>query len=442
VLPKPPEGKDIKDAVRASLRLLEVAPDAVTFPILAAVYRAAIGSADFSIHLTGPTGQGKTELAARAQQHYGETMDARHLPANWSSTANALESIAFVAKDAVLVMDDFSPQGSQLDIQRSQTEADRVFRAQGNISGRLRLRADASLRSEKPPRGLVLSTGEDIPRGHSLRARLLIVYVPPAEVKWPLMTACQSDARTGLYAAAMSGYIRWMARRYDNVQRTMRRVVPKLREQLEALTRHHRTAEIAANLLFGVRAMLVYAIEVGAITKAEGESLFKRGLSTFTGLAASQTQYQRASDPVERFLDFLKAAIASGRAHVANKHGGPPSGGGALGCRLRGSGEFAELQPVGDRVGWLVDGDLFLEPHASFAAAQRIARDMGETIAVCAPTQHRRLRDRGVLVTVDLKRQELTVRRTLEGIRRKVLHVRANALVILPVDNPPFPPGQ
>jgi len=34
------------------------------------------------------------------------------------------------------------------------------------------MRADGSLRPPKPPRGLVISTGEEIPNGHSLRARM------------------------------------------------------------------------------------------------------------------------------------------------------------------------------------------------------------------------------------------------------------------------------
>ena len=48
----------------------------------------------------------KTELAALAQQHFGPGMDARHLPASWSSTGNAIEGLAFAAKDALLASRD------------------------------------------------------------------------------------------------------------------------------------------------------------------------------------------------------------------------------------------------------------------------------------------------------------------------------------------------
>src|SRR5262249_48786127 len=155
------QGAAQADAVRASLGMLRLGRDPMTFPLLAAAYRAPLGNADFSLHLAGATGLFKSEAAALAQQHYGAGLDARHLPCNWSSTANAIEGVAFAAKDSLLTVDDFYPTGSAADVQRQHREADRLFRNQGNRAGRQRLRSDASLRPAKPPRGLVLSTGED-----------------------------------------------------------------------------------------------------------------------------------------------------------------------------------------------------------------------------------------------------------------------------------------
>jgi hypothetical protein len=66
-LPAPPEGDALVAAVRASLRLLDLAPPWITVPLLASVYRAPLGPCDFSLYLTGPTGEFKSELAALAQ---------------------------------------------------------------------------------------------------------------------------------------------------------------------------------------------------------------------------------------------------------------------------------------------------------------------------------------------------------------------------------------
>jgi hypothetical protein len=89
------------------------------------------------VYLAGPSGTFKSELAALFCQHFGEQLDKIHLPANWSSTGNSLELLAFAAKDVMLVIDDFAPCGNQ---SASSTAPDGrpVFRAQGNHSGRQR----------------------------------------------------------------------------------------------------------------------------------------------------------------------------------------------------------------------------------------------------------------------------------------------------------------
>jgi hypothetical protein len=60
----------LQTAVRASLRLLDLAPPGISFTLLAATYRSVVGGADFGLHLVGETGAFKSELAALCQQHF------------------------------------------------------------------------------------------------------------------------------------------------------------------------------------------------------------------------------------------------------------------------------------------------------------------------------------------------------------------------------------
>jgi hypothetical protein len=432
VLPTPPEGDDLKKAVLASLHLLKVAPETITFPILAATYRAVVGECDFSLHVSGDTGVGKTGLAALAQQHFGCEMDARNLPGSWSSTANATESLAFAAKDALLVLDDFSPQGSQTDVQRLHREADRILRAQGNRSSRLRMRADTSLRQPKPPRGLILSTGEDIPRGQSLRARLLTLEMSPSSVDWSGMTDCQAEAASGLYAQALAGFIHWLATRYTATRTSMRMEIAKLRNAASREGQHRRSAEIVANLSWGLRLFLDFAVDVGAISQSEGDGILTQGEKALDDVAGLQSAQQRESDPALHSIELLKSALASGRGHLANEQGGNPAKNPEKwGWRLRVQGAYEEWIPMGPRVGWVNDqGEVLLEPHAWVAAVQEVARSTGETIPISAAALAKRLKERGLLITTDRARQTRTVRRTLEGVRRSVLHLRLYALAI------------
>ncbi len=382
VLPEPPDGDALRDAIRASLRLLDVAPDRVSVPLLAATYRAVLGATDHSLHLAGPTGVLKTELAALVQQHFGAAMDSRGLPGSWSSTGNLLEAIAFAAKDAVLVVDDFAPTGSIGDVQRLHRDADRLLRAQGNSSGRGRMRADTSLRPAKPPRGLVLSTGEDVPHGQSLRARVLVLEVGPGDVDADRLTACQADAASGLYAAAMAGFVRSIADAYPTIRAGLRAEVVRLRGEALEGRAHRRTPEIVANLALGIDHLLTFATAVGAVEREEAAGLRERCWRALLDAASDQRSHQAASEPSARFIELLSAAVTAGRAHLANEEGDRPANPGAWGWRRIPEGAFANesWRPMGERVGWVTDeggDDLFLDPDASFAAAQRVGRDTG-----------------------------------------------------------------
>jgi uncharacterized protein (DUF927 family) len=76
------------------------------------IWRAVLGGGDLALHLSGPSGVFKSELAALAQQHFGAALDRTHLPGSWTSTDNALEGLAFAAKDALLTVDYFAPRFS------------------------------------------------------------------------------------------------------------------------------------------------------------------------------------------------------------------------------------------------------------------------------------------------------------------------------------------
>jgi hypothetical protein len=445
VLPSPPDGEGLVAAVRASLGIVGfspeegIAPDVITFPVYSAIWRAILGDTDFSLHEAGPTGQGKTEIAALAQQHWGPGLDARHLPGSWSSTGNALEGQAFAAKDAVFVVDDFVPGATIHEQARLHREADRVLRAQGNRSGRARMRADGSLRRPKPPRGLILSTGEDIPRGQSLRSRLLVLEVGKGVVNWTQLSLCQRDAAAGLYAQVLAAFVRWLASRYDDVRRGLRAEIDALRDKALRSGQHRRTPEIVANLALGLRLFLDFAEETGAITVTERVALWHRGWAALGEAAETQAKFQQASEPTHQFLTFLTAALGSGEAHIAGPDGAAPTTPEAWGWRSNTRTAFAddlEWWPKGTRIGWLDGTNLYLEPEASYAAAQEMARKGGDSIGVTSQTLRKRLKEHGLLASVDAKRETLTVRRTLEGKQRDVLHLISSQLAPPAPDEP------
>jgi hypothetical protein len=440
-LPDPPGGAVLAEAIQASLRTLDsLAPDRIAFPLFAALYRAPLAAADFALHLCGATGNFKTELAALEQQHYGAAMDARNLPASWSSTGNALEGVAFAVKDAVLVVDDFAPSGSAADVQRCHREADRLLRAQGNRSGRARCRVDGTVRPTRAPRGIIVSTGEDVPRGQSLRARLLTLEVSPGDVNVDRLTACQAEAAAGKYALALAGFVRWLAPRQEALGGRLRQEAAGLRDKARAEGQHARTPGVVADLALGMKYFLDFAVEAGAISVAERDDLARRCWAALGKAAAAQAKHVEAAEPSGHFLRLLAGALASGRCHVAGPDGAAPAAPAAWGWREVeiGTGQFPkkQWQSQGRRVGWVDGSDLFLEPEAAYAEAQRLAGEQGDSLTVSASTLRRRLNEHGLLASTDAAREVLTIRRTLEGRRREVIHLQAASLLRREPDQP------
>ncbi len=257
---------------------------------------------------------------------------------------------------------------------------------------------------------------------------MLVLEHGEGDVDWERLTGCQRDAEAGLYAAVMAGFVSWLAPRYGEVLRRMPEEARELREDASQAGQHKRTPGIIADLALGLKYFLAFAEEAGAVTTEEAAELWERGWKAILGAAASQAGHQVASEPARRFVELISSAVASGRAHIAATSGEKPQGNaGALGWRKTG-GEYADWRPQGDRIGWADGEDLYLEPEACYRVAQREAQG-GEALTVSARTTRKRLKEKGLLVSVDDKRQTLTVRRTIEGVKdRSVLHLRLSSL--------------
>ena len=423
-------------------------PDAVTVPVFAAIYRAAVAEADFSLHLCWGDGPGQdgswlrspsstgapasTRPTCRDRGEHGQRTgragvrgEGRHC---WSSTTS-------------------SPGGDTADVARLHREADRVLRAQGNRAGRQRMRADGSLRPAKPPRGLILSTGEDTPRGQSVRGRMLVLDVPRARTDWACISECQAEADAGTYARALAGFVRFLAQERAAKLVAFRADVERFRAKAYRSGTHRRTPGIVADLAAAVRLFICYARSVEAMDESEAECLWQRCWAALGTAAAAQAGHQAENEPTAQFRTYLASAINSGEAHLAGVNGGAPRDARSRGWRLvtMGAGDFArsDLQAKGRRVGWVeadaVGERVYLDPAAAFAVAQDLARRTGDGIAVTAGVLRRRLKEGGLLAAVDEKRETVMIRKTIEGGQKTVLAVVPHFLDLSPVPEPDKP---
>ncbi|MBK9386554.1 MAG: hypothetical protein IPN34_17210 [Planctomycetes bacterium] len=320
-LPKPPEGSDATKAVRASLRFLSLGPDRITFPLYAGLWRASTDTVDFALFVFGLTGVFKTQLAALIQSHWGAGLDAQHLPGSWTSTSNALEKQAFLLANAVFVIDDFCPVGNSSDQQRAYRDLDRILRALGNHAGRGRMRADGSLRPTYVPQSLIVITGEELPARQSALARTLTIQVCGGEIAPEALTHAQHDAASGLYAGALAAFLRWASSRLDELRAWLGVRRQELRDQLRRSTNHRRTPTTIADLKAGFELFLRFATEIAAVTRAEARRLDERCWEALLEAAAAHADHIQASEPAQEFLDRIRSALSSGKAHLSAREG-------------------------------------------------------------------------------------------------------------------------
>ncbi|MDL2343095.1 DUF927 domain-containing protein [Deinococcus sp. MIMF12] len=415
--PRPVE--DLRDAVRGSLALLDLAPDAVGVPILGAVYRAALGRSDFALWVPGETGRNKTAYMGLAQAHYGAGWNRHRLPEGWQSTANALEKTAHTVKDALLIVDDFKPAGSATDVSKAHGTLTRVLQGVADGAGRGRMevkRGGSGLQRQgaHPPRGTLMSSGETLPRGHSNRARVVLVPVEKKLIHSRALSEAYYRAEDlaggGVYALATAGYARWIAAHFEGAKvggPAHRRMVRTLAPRFEGA--HGRNGPAAADLAYGWAAFLTFAEDLGAVGQGEAAALWARVVSALEATAKGQGEHLREEDPVTRALAVLSGLLAQGRVYLedaAGEDSAPPPEdvAPALGWQAKtwrtDSGEGVELRtrPGAVMVGYFArsGGDewAYFLPDALHGELQRAVTAQGGAILPDPSTLFGNMKDR------------------------------------------------
>lgn len=407
-LPLKPE--DPREAMRASLRFLEIGPQTVTVPVWAAVYLAPLSEIippTFVLWLYGMTGTFKSTLATLALSHYGDfrsesDADRRELP-QWSWTGNRLEWYAFLLKDVLMLIDDYRPQNDPRKMREMEASADMIIRDVGNQSGRGRLNSNLSARPVFYPRGMILSTGEMVPPGLSTTARMLTVEVRRDAMDIERLTAAQAEADR--YPHALAGYILWLAARWEALTQTLPQKRYDFRAHiLKNHTGHRRVPENLATLYIGLDLALTYAAEIGALTEREAEDWRERGWEALWGVAESQTGRIERERPTLIFLEVLSTLITQGKARLYHKDG---------------DREFAP-EPGTEIVGWYDDTSIYLIPEAAYHAVTRFLREEGKQFPVNKDALHKYLAEEGFLAKYDEGHYTWPIRKG--GVQRRVLH--------------------
>lgn len=403
-LPAPPQGQALHAAIRASLAILDVTRDEISVPLWLACYRAPMGGAHFSLHLYGKTGRGKSTIQALAQSHWGTTWTYEHLPASWVDTKPSLEILTSKAKDAVLCIDDFAPDGTRRDREEIKAKVSHIFRQAGNGGGRQKALDGRTLDQSRDPQCLTISSGEDIPDIPSIQARALLLECADDFLDMAHTTTLQEYAGQGLFAQAMAAYVQWLAPQFGDMAPRLARRLKEVRPMFEAS--HRKSVDAAAQLFMSGEHFLRFAQDVGCIDADEASRIENRLRNALCNVCDTQSETQRDSNPVQRFLEIMPTLFMTGRFHLEGTKKKQPASAENLGWK-RIEDESSLLKDQGTLIGWEDEetGWLYLNPHAFYSSLQDFSYKDGAGIALSRIQLGKQLDSAGLLVQRDGKKK-------------------------------------
>lgn len=360
-LPAPVE--DPAEALRTSMDFIKIGTERVTLPLWAAMYLAPLSEIldpAFTLFMVGHSGSYKSTISALALAHYGEKFDELHLPAAWRDTENKLEKLLFLAKDLPLIIDDWAPGQDSAKARELEAKAEHVIRAQGNRQGKGRLRSDTSSRRTYIPRGLLLTSGEQLPSGHSHTARIFSVEIEAGDIDMEAMSAAQRSKHQ--YSQAMTQYILWLKGRWPELEERLPEQHKLWRDQARTEGCHPRLPATVSWLYAGLAMALEFMVAGGAATEREAEDLAKKGWDLFIQLSTEQSSRVEEERPGKRFMEVFRSLLTQGRAVVWSKDDDAPR----------------KPVPGETMVGWDdMNGSYLLEPSSVYAAVHEFCGRSG-----------------------------------------------------------------
>lgn len=405
-----PEG-DRSEAFSISQGFLTIGDLSITLPIWTSMYLAPLASyidTAFSVWYIGGSGSFKSVLSALALSHYG-TFDHLTLPAGWDSTKNSLEKLLFLAKDAPLVIDDLYPGEDAAETRRLGQTAGQIIRAQGNRQARGRMQADTSTRSGYRPRGLLISSGEHSPGGHSQNSRILIVNMKKGDINRDSLTEAQTPGNVLNYNRSMAHYIQWISKNWDPLKAELKAVWEQKRDQFYDDQKHSRLSSDIASLYTGLYAATKFGVEIGAISEKESDTLRENGETIFAVLVDEQAVAVEELRPAKRFISIMSSLISQGRVSFSNVE----------------SPSAPYPEPGITHVGWHdSNGTYYFQPDGAHQAVYDFCQKSGQPFTVKPDAIWRDLKIQGISEGHETDRTKASLYVPGLGKRERVLKIK------------------
>ena len=114
-----------------------------------------------------------------------------------------------------------------------------------------------------------MCTGEDVPNGHSLQARLVIINVARGAIDTSILSQLQRLSRSRHLATIMASFVKWLAAeaKANKLAKAIDMALECDHENIGS-GGHARTQDNLANLLTGLRVFLDFAEDAAEISSS------------------------------------------------------------------------------------------------------------------------------------------------------------------------------
>lgn len=351
--------------------LLGMAPDNVILPLMGHTFLPPLISflddtTKYVLWLTGITGSGKSFLSRLLQCFYGDFRKDTSI-ASWTSTMNFLQVTGFYFKDSLFLVDDFKKGNirntSEL-VQKLQTYADGT--------GRGRLNSDSTTKNTKPIRGLMLTTGEDVPDNEaSIIARTLLVDM--ANSKKNLAGGSEALSFRVYYSGVMGRYMQWLCTQKleTNAQKFMTANMQTFYQGIEG---KQNDVRIARNLSLNYMGFVMFATfmnQMGIMTKNAAQVKCALSMEVLLKLRDNQISSVVREQGSNVFMDTLKDLVSANRVALYYEDSQKPLGSGYI---------DVEMEEVKNLIGFIKKDSpqyVYINPTLAYAEVVKTVTQSG-----------------------------------------------------------------
>ena len=315
--------KNKEKALMATLDFLDVCDNSITVPLLAITYLAPLVSIaesigrtpNFIIWMHGLTGSRKTSLALAILNHFGD-FTSNTPPATFKDTHNSIEVKMFLAKDSLLVIDDFHPGVDSVQARQMKSTAEKILRNYGDRIGRSRMNSNMGLNKTFKPRGLAIVTGEDLPNGTSSTARFIGIEVKRDSVNLEKLTEIQNNHE--LLSEAMSLYIQWIGNNEDVIKDLILKYIDESRKIFIPNSSHGRIGEGISWLYVGLKIFQTFMQEEMSESYVKLENLDNIYSSALDIVMENQIKLYKKQEIENVFIEALEELINTNKVYLVD----------------------------------------------------------------------------------------------------------------------------